>query len=140
MDFGRYLNVFVFVYVCSWVFRTDQERRYIKTLVYVDETLKNTTEDVTKYVTEYFGGVNVALWPVNLEIIIGDILVENTEDRVGSFPFIYPKENGVSLQTMALFGRMFSTSDFDIVVALTGLLEPCVDIKPTDPIHFPHEQ
>ena len=106
----------------------------------VNETLNNKLENTTDFVREFFGFVNTVFEPVNIEITIADIMVEN-EDGVGLLPFIYKFNNpemlgvsfdigGVSLPIMASW-KDRGRSSFDIVVALTGL-SVCKDVGETN--------
>ena len=102
------------------------DKRFVKTLVVVDETLNNKLENTTDFVKEFFGFVNTFFGPVNIEITITDIIV-------GLLPFIYKCKNqetlgltydnaGVSLQQMARWEDRGISSSFDIFVALMVLL------------------
>ena len=124
------MKVFVsFIFCFSTVFGAGKvyENRFAETLVVVDETLNNKLENTT----DFFGFVNTVFEPVNIEITIADLMVEN-EDDVSSLPFIYKFENPeslgmtydiswVSLPLMALWMDRGSSSSIDIVVALTGV-------------------
>ena len=83
-----------FIFCFSTVLGTGKlyEKRFVETLVVVDETLNNKLENTTDFVREFFGFVNTVFEPVNIEITIADIMVEN-EDDVSSLPFIYKFEN-----------------------------------------------
>ena len=77
------------------------DKGFVKTLVVVDETLKNKTENTSKqFVMNTIGKVNDIFSPVGIQLIIGDILVEN-EDEVGPLWFVNPLEKHISLKEMA---------------------------------------
>eukprot|EP00092_Neocalanus_flemingeri_P008346 GFUD01009000.1.p1 GENE.GFUD01009000.1~~GFUD01009000.1.p1 ORF type:complete len:399 (+),score=77.56 GFUD01009000.1:37-1233(+) len=133
------MQIFCLLYLfcnlfCSFAAGNPTEKFYVEVLVVVDETLNNKTDNITEFVSEFFGFVNVIFDTVDIEIAITDIFVEN-QDGVDKLPFIHPFDTdlldidydigGVSLARLALW-RDRGTTKFDIVVALSGL-SICID-------------
>ena len=73
--------------VSSFVASNPTEKLSLEVLVVVDETLNSKVKNVTIFVTEFFGIVNVIFTPVEIKITIADNFVDNQEG-VGKLPFI----------------------------------------------------
>jgi len=71
-----YLNAIALVWLYAKNFGIEsKEKTYVNIVVAVDETLKSSSENVTEFMKTFFSEVNVFFLPVNIEIVISDIIV-----------------------------------------------------------------
>jgi len=75
MNLSIYLNAIALVWLSRYFGIGSKEKTYVNIVVAVDETLKSSSENVTEFMKTFFSEVNVFFLPVDIEIVISDIIV-----------------------------------------------------------------